>query len=159
MTPQRPPLAPWYSMVPTGSSGGGHVPKSAPQTIIRLLFPVIVALLPRVRNSRWGKGSKPFSQTQNISMKMPSKHRIIVSFFRHRPRGEGAGLIPPSQQYFVQNLFKFKLDAMTVRAALATTIFILLMFSIVLVHQWEPRSTVRPDPRDDTPTPPPLAPW
>ena len=43
---------------------------------------------------------------------------------------------------------------MTVPAALATTIFILLMFSIVLVHQWEPRSTVRPDPPDDTPTPP-----
>ena len=43
---------------------------------------------------------------------------------------------------------------MTVPAALATTIFILLMFSIVLVHQWEPRSTIRPDPPDDTPTPP-----
>ena len=43
---------------------------------------------------------------------------------------------------------------MTIPAALATTIFILLMFSIVLVHQWEPRSTVRPNPLNDTPTPP-----
>ena len=106
--PEDTPTPPLGTLVIYGAHWecwGGHVPKSAPQTIIRLLFPVIVALLHRVRNSRWGKGSKPFPQTQNISMKMPSKHPIIVSFFRHRPRGEGAGLIPPLQQYFVQNLF------------------------------------------------------
>ena len=36
---------------------------------------------------------------------------------------------------FVQNLFCFRLDAMTVPEALATAILILLMFSIVLADQ------------------------
>ena len=36
---------------------------------------------------------------------------------------------------FIQNLFCFKLDAMSVPEALATTIRILLMFSIVLAHR------------------------
>ena len=40
----------------------------------------------------------------------------------------------------IEDLFCFKLDAMSVPEALATTIRILLMFSIVLAHQWEPRS-------------------
>ena len=39
----------------------------------------------------------------------------------------------------VQNLFCFKLDAMSVPEALATTIQILLIFSIILPHQWGPR--------------------
>ena len=36
---------------------------------------------------------------------------------------------------YIQNMFCFKLDAMSVPEALATTIRILLMFSIVLAHR------------------------
>ena len=38
----------------------------------------------------------------------------------------------------VKKAFCFKLDAMSVPEALATTILILLMFSIALVYQWDP---------------------
>ena len=48
-----------------------------------------------------------------------------------------------------KNLFCFKLDAMSVPETLATTIRILLMFSIVLAHQWGRRSWVRPTPSGD----------
>ena len=44
--------------------------------------------------------------------------------------GGGAG-----RNYKVKKVFCFKLDAMSVPEALATTIRILLMFAIVLVHQ------------------------
>ena len=42
-----------------------------------------------------------------------------------------------------QNLFCFELDAMNVPEALATTIRILLMFSIALAHQWVSRPLSR----------------
>ena len=53
-----------------------------------------------------------------------------------------------------QNLFCFKLDAMSVPEALVTTIRILRLFSIVLAHQWGPRPWVRPAP-SGTPHGPP----
>ena len=63
-----------------------------------------------------------------------NNNRIIVSFFRHRPGGEGRAELRHRNNNFVQNLFCFKLDAMSVPEALATTIRILLMFSIVLAQ-------------------------
>ena len=47
----------------------------------------------------------------------------------------------------VKNVFCFKLDAKSVPEALATTIRILLMFSIVLAHRWNPGVWARPTPR------------
>ena len=77
---------------------------------------------------------------------------IIQEFFRYSaavrnyswggPRAE----LRHRNNNFVQNLFCFKLDAMSVPEALATTIRILLMFSIALAHQWGPRPWVRSAP-------------
>ena len=53
---------------------------------------------------------------------------------------------PPGLTTKVKNVFCFKLDAMGVPVALATTILILLMFSIVLAHQWGPRNMGPPHP-------------
>ena len=46
----------------------------------------------------------------------------------------------------VKNVFCFKLDAKSVPEALATTIRILLMFSIVLAHRGNPGVWLRPAP-------------
>ena len=51
----------------------------------------------------------------------------------------------------VKKAFCFKLDAMSVPEALATTILILLMFSIVLAHQGGSQSTGPPHPLGDAP--------
>ena len=57
------------------------------------------------------------------------------------PRG-----LPPGHTPKVKKVFCFKLDAMTVAEALATTILIPLMFSIFLAHRWEPRGMSPPHP-------------
>ena len=56
--------------------------------------------------------------------------------------GEGGGRaeLRHRNNNIAQNLFCFELDAMSVPEALATTILILLMFSIVLAHKWGPWS-------------------
>ena len=51
----------------------------------------------------------------------------------------------------VKKAFCFRLDAMGVPEALATTIRILLMFSIVLAHQGGSQSTGPPHPLGDAP--------
>ena len=64
--------------------------------------------------------------------------------------------------FLSQDLFCFKLDAKSVPEALATTILILLMFSIVLAHQREPRSMAPPHPSGTPhrhPWAPPRHPW
>ena len=69
---------------------------------------------------------------------------------------------PPGCNSKVKNLFCFKLDAMSVLEALATTILILLTFSIVLAHQWEPQSMGPPHPSGTPhwhPWAPPGHPW
>ena len=57
------------------------------------------------------------------------------------PRG-----LPPGHTPKVKKVFCFKLDAMTVAEALATTLLIPLMFSIFLAHRWEPRGMSPPHP-------------
>ena len=61
-------------------------------------------------------------------------------------------------QLKVKSLFCFKLDAMSVPEAPATTIRILLMFSIVLANRWNPGVWARPTTRErvvGTPSVPP----
>ena len=67
----------------------------------------------------------------------------------------GAPSVPPSpadpgpptgRTPKVKNVFRFKLDAKSVPEALATTILILLKFSIVLAHRWNPRVWPHPAP-------------
>ena len=55
----------------------------------------------------------------------------------------------------VKNVFCFKLDAKSVPEALATTILILLMLSIVLTHRCNPGASAHPAP-SDTPHPHPI---
>ena len=57
------------------------------------------------------------------------------------------GDTPPAGRIFkVKHVFCFKLDAKSVPEALATTILILLEFSIVLVHPWVSRDIGPPHP-------------
>ena len=62
------------------------------------------------------------------------------------PLRPGARAPPSGCTFKVKNVFCFKLDAMSVPEALATTIRILLMFSIVLAHRWNPGASAHPDP-------------
>ena len=71
---------------------------------------------------------------------------------------EGSSLryyVPPGHNTKVKNVFCFKLDAKPIPEALATTILILLKFSIVLVHRQNPGASAHPDP-SDTPHPHPI---
>ena len=67
-----------------------------------------------------------------------------------RPGGMGgaatADRIPHNRYKLAQNSFCFKLDAKSVPEALATTILILLKFSIVLAHRWNPGVWPHPAP-------------
>ena len=57
------------------------------------------------------------------------------------------GETPAGRNFKVKNVFCFKLDAKSVPEALATTIRILLMFSIALVHQRGPEHVSAPHTR------------
>ena len=58
------------------------------------------------------------------------------------------GVTPPMGRNFkVKKVFCFKLDAVSVPEALATTIRIRLMFSVVLEHRRNPGVWARPTPR------------
>ena len=54
---------------------------------------------------------------------------------------------PPLRKLLVPSVFCFKLDTKSIPETLATTIRILLMFTIVLAHRWNPGVWVRPTPR------------
>ena len=102
---------------------------------------------------KWGGTGREFRSRNN--------NPRILPLFRGRAEVFARGL--PRAQFrhrtinFAQNLFCFKLDAMSVPEALATTIRILLMFSIVLVHRWNPEASAHPAP-SGTPPPTPCAP-
>ena len=81
----------------------------------------------------------------------PVRGRPRVPPSRSDP-GPPAGRTPK-----VKNVFRFKLDAKSIPEALATTILILLMFSIVLAHPWGSRGIGPPHP-SGTPHRPPWAP-
>ena len=72
------------------------------------------------------------------------------------------GTHTPGHTPKVKNVFRFKLDAKSVPEALATTIRILLMFSIVLAHPWGSRGIGPPHPSGTPhrhPWAPPEHPW
>ena len=84
--------------------------------------------------------------TQCFHPRHPPTHHVIHAGHIGGPSvGEGD---PPLAgcNCKVKKLFCFELDAMSVPEALATTIRILLMFSIVLVHRWNPGVWARPTP-------------
>ena len=64
------------------------------------------------------------------------------------PVVNGLHRTPIGHNFKVKKVFCFKLDAMSVPEALATTIRILLMFSIVLAHRWNPGVWARPAPSE-----------
>ena len=75
------------------------------------------------------------------------------------PRGPRT---PAGRTPKVKNVFRFKLDAKSIPEALATTILILLQFSIVLAHRQNPGASAPPRALGDassaplgTPGPPP----
>ena len=60
---------------------------------------------------------------------------VFYSFLAHQDGAPEPCTRPAGHNSKVKDLFCFKLDAMSVPEALATTIRILLMFSIVLAHR------------------------
>ena len=72
--------------------------------------------------------------TSVVEFRSRNNHRIIASLFRGRAGRHPRAELRHRSNVFVQNLFCFKLDAIRVQDALATTIFILMMFSIVFPH-------------------------
>ena len=64
--------------------------------------------------------------------------------------------------FSIKNVFCLKIDAKSIPEALATTILILLKFSIVLAHRWNPGASAHPDPSGTPhrhPTRTPSTPW